>query len=188
MTNDEFDNRRTDREMLARYGRPLTGPQALEPHLAKFLRMSEAAPGLGVDLAEEPLCRWCWRPVFLELTGDDARWNLRYEEYENTENCDARSDGANVSSLPNEPCGALFANITTLITNAARIALDPLAGEEANQHRLVVMAQLIALTAGVPEKNVPWVLTAIIRKAGEASEKFRQAAWQAGASDWPVKP
>jgi hypothetical protein len=187
--NDGYDNARTDKEMLARYGAgPLRPGEALEPHLAKYLAMSEAAPSLGIDLAEAPLCRWCWRPVFLQLLKNDAVWDLQYQEYENTPYCDARSDGANLSTLPHEPCGAVFANISTLIANAARVALEPEASEEANQHRLVVMAELIALTAGVPEENVPWVLTAIIRKAGEGSEKFRQAAWQAGATDWPVKP
>jgi hypothetical protein len=186
--NDDHDNARTDREMLARYGHAPQEGEALEmePHLAKYLRMSEAAPGLGLNLAEEPLCRWCWRPVFLELLADDAVWNLRYREYEHTEFCDARSDGANLSALPHQPCGALFVNITTLIANAARVALEPEASTEANQQRLVVMAELIALAAGVPEENVPWVLTAIIRKAAEGSAAFAAAAYRSRASDWPV--
>jgi hypothetical protein len=57
-------------------------------------------PGYG----DASVCAHCWRPVFQE---DGGAWNLVYREYEHTRQCDARGDGAVLSSLPHEPWGAL---------------------------------------------------------------------------------
>jgi hypothetical protein len=55
-------------------------------------------------------CRYCGRPIYLapfprhELGDEIATvWNLVYREYAVTTVCDARSDGANVSTLPHQP-------------------------------------------------------------------------------------
>lgn len=48
-------------------------------------------------LPGEPQCVFCRRPVFRE---DDGTLNLEYREYDDTRVCDARGDGANVSTLP----------------------------------------------------------------------------------------
>lgn len=52
------------------------------------------------EAAAERVCKHCWRPVFQE---QDDTWNLVYREYEQTRQCDARSDGATPSQLPHEP-------------------------------------------------------------------------------------
>ena len=49
---------------------------------------------------DERVCAHCWRPVFQEPSGE---WNLVHREYEHTRQCDARGDGATLSTLPHEP-------------------------------------------------------------------------------------
>lgn len=162
--NDNYDNAKDDAAMLA--------------------RLLDEGPEVRINLGESPLCRWCWRPVYRTNLTSVRRWSLVRREYPSrTFNCDARSDGEGLSRLPHEPAGAVFASITVLIANAARIALAATASPEYNQERLHVMAQLICLTAGVSEEHVPWAITAIIRKAAEADPAFRTAA-----ADWPVTP
>ena len=45
-------------------------------------------------------CQHCGRPIFQE---PDGTWNLVYREYDNTRVCDARGDGAVLSTLPHVP-------------------------------------------------------------------------------------
>jgi hypothetical protein len=183
--SDAYDHEKDDKAMLRRLSGPLPGREpGLEPHLAKYIRMSEQAPPAGVDFAEDALCRWCWRPLFLQLLADDATWNLKYEEYERTEFCDARSDGATLSQLPHEPCGAVFASVTTLIKMAARLAAVP--GTMKGDAHNATLARLVCLAAGVPEEQEPWARTAIIREACKRGQDFSKAAWVTSASDWPV--
>jgi hypothetical protein len=181
--SDAYDHEKDDKAMLRRFSEPQPG---LEPHLAKYLRMSEQAPPADVNLAEDVTCRWCWRPLFLQLLADDATWNLKYAEYERTEFCDARSDGATLSQLPHEPCGAVFVSVAMLIGTAARLVDMPGTNEEVAPWRLSAMAQLVCLAAGVPEECEPWAASAIIRAACKRSEEFRAAAYRTGASDWPT--
>lgn len=49
---------------------------------------------------EDSVCVYCHRAIYRER---DGAWNLTYLEYAGTRTCDARSDGANVSTLPHEP-------------------------------------------------------------------------------------
>lgn len=52
---------------------------------------------------DERVCRYCWRPVFLEPERVGGAWNLVYQEYADTRQCDARGDGAALSHLPHDP-------------------------------------------------------------------------------------
>lgn len=169
--NDEHDNRQADDAMLARYyGR----------------QMKLIMPETGVSFTENTLCRWCWRPLFIRLLHGATVWDLQYREYEHTEYCDARSDGATLSSKPHEPCGANFASIATLIGMAARLVDMPGTNEEVSPWRLSAMARLVCLAAGVPEECELWAASAIIQAACKRSEEFRAAAYRTGASDWPA--
>jgi hypothetical protein len=52
------------------------------------------------EMFEDSVCVYCHRAIYRER---DGAWNLTYLEYAGTRTCDARSDGANVSTLPHEP-------------------------------------------------------------------------------------
>lgn len=66
---------------------------------------SEGCPSCSTDLEEagELVCIHCRRPVFVER---DGTLNLVHRMYEHTRQCDARGDGATLSTLPHEVRGA----------------------------------------------------------------------------------
>ncbi len=51
----------------------------------------------------EGTCRHCGRPIFTHPDWKAGAWDLVYLEYAGTVRCDARGDGAVLSSLPHEP-------------------------------------------------------------------------------------
>jgi hypothetical protein len=136
----------------------------------------------------ERTCRWCFRAIYRAYSGagdpsDPAScyWNLVWQEYADTKVCDARGDGAVLSTAPHEPCKAKSVTISRLIELAAELISEPGDFRDTHESYDAALAELITRAAGQPPEQSEYVERAIRRVAVETrGERFAKLAHRYG--------
>jgi hypothetical protein len=139
----------------------------------------------GEHRPDSPLCRYCWRHIFIEGLGrHSGQWILVMKEYDHTECCDARGDGAVLSTLPHVPCEVQAVTIERLIELAAREISVPGSFRDTDMAHDAALVWLITAAAGLSREDEDYVFAAIMRAAYDTRGRdFQKAAYRYRALD-----
>jgi len=134
----------------------------------------------GQRRAGSPLCRYCWRPIFVNgILPGLGKWILVMQEYEDTSVCDARGDGSVLSTAPHEPCEVAAVTIGQLIELAAQVVSEPGSFRDTDEAADWALIRLITRAAGLTANDEDYVFAAVMRAAYESrGPAFQRLAYR----------